>query len=68
MCTVHKYFDYFKLCIVSRLCDVNSVSYLLKKMKNDNHNDNWIKRKKGMSLLSTVIVFNTRSYPFLRFS
>ena len=40
MCTVHEYFDYFKLCIESRLCDVNSVSYLLKKMKNDNHNDN----------------------------
>ena len=31
MCTVHEYFDYFNLCIVSRLCDVNSVSYLLKK-------------------------------------
>ena len=31
MCTVHEYFDYIKLCIVSRLCDVNSVSYLLKK-------------------------------------
>ena len=68
MCTVHEYFDYFKLCIVSRLCDVNSVSYLLKKMKNDNHIDDWIKRKKGMSLSSTVTVLNTRSCPFLRFS